>query len=391
MSDLPRLPFERHSPLDIAPMYTELQAKAPISRVRTPAGDVAWLVSGYEEAKKLFADPRLGRSHPEPDRAPRISGSVLTGGPLGDHDTEHDYHTRMRRLLVPAFSARRMKALSGHVAELVDGLLTRMATLTPPVDLHEKLSFPLPAMVLCELLGVPFDDRAHFRALADGMADMSDPARSRKAQAEMLEYTGGLLAAKRAHPTEDVFSDLAAGDFTVEEAALLAAGLLFAGHETTVNRIDYGVLFLLTDPAQRDALVADPTRAPALVEEILRMAAPGQLGLSRYAHDDIEIGGVTIRRGEAVVIYSSAANRDARTFHDPNRFDMDRESPEPHIAFGYAAHYCIGAGLARVELQAVFGTLFQRFPTLTLATPLDRLTERTDRISGGLTELPVTW
>jgi pentalenolactone synthase len=398
-SDLPRLPFERPSPLDLAPMYATLLAEAPICRIRTPAGDEAWLVTGYDEARRLFADPRLGRSHPRPQTAARISASTVIGGPVGDHETEHDLHTRMRRLLVPAFSPKRMKTLEGHVAELLDGLLTHIERLGPPVDLHEELSSWLPAMVLCELLGVPFDDRARFRALADGMADMMDPARAQAAQAEMQAYAGGLLAAKRSHPAEDVFSDLAAGDFTAEEATLLAAGLLFAGHETTVDRIDLGVLFLLAHPAQRAALIADPCRAPAVVEEILRMAAPGQLGLPRYAHADIEIGGITIRTGDAVLIYPSAANRDPRAFPDPERFDIDRFDTtrlgtgrlDAHLAFGHGAHYCVGAGLARVELRAVFGTLFRRFPTLALAVPPAGLRERPDRVTGGLAELLVTW
>ncbi len=408
-SDLPRLPFERPSPLDLAPMYAALLAEAPIRRVLTPAGDEAWLVTGYDEARRLFADPRLGRSHPRPQTAARICASTMVGGPVGDHETEHDLHARMRRLLVPAFSPRRMTALAGHVADLLDGMLTRIERLGPPADLHEELSTRLPAMVLCELLGVPFGDRNRFRALADGMADMMDPERAQAAQAEMHEYAGGLLAAKRARPAEDVFSDLAAGDFTAEEATLLAAGLLFAGHETTVDRIDLGVLFLLAHPDQRAALIADPRRAPAVVEEVLRMAAPGQLGLPRYAHADIEIGGVTIRTGDAVLIYTSAANRDARAFRDPDRFDIGRfETGRPdtgrpdtgrfdggrldaHLAFGHGAHYCVGAGLARVELRAVFGTLFQRFPTLALAVPLAGLRERPDRVTGGLAELLVTW
>ncbi|SNS04895.1 pentalenolactone synthase [Streptosporangium subroseum] len=362
-----------------------------MTRVRTQAGDFAWLVSGYEEARQAFADPRLGRSAPDPDRAPRISDSVLIGGPRGDVETEKAEHERMRRMLVPAFSARRMSALGPHVQELVDGLLDRMAEQPPPVDLREAFSLPLPVLVICELLGVPYDDRAYFRKLADAMTDLADRERAGAAKAELTGYTREILAGKRANPADDVFSDMATMDASDDEIASLAAGLLFAGHETTVNRIDYGVLLMLSNPSQRDALIADPSLTDAAVEEILRMAAPGNHGLPRYAHEDVIIGGVTIRRGEAVIIVTMSANRDERIFPEPDRFDIGRRIGEQQLSFGYAARYCIGASLARVELRSVFTTLFRRFPTLALAVPVEELVEREASLTGGFTRIPVTW
>ncbi|MFF5209681.1 cytochrome P450 [Streptosporangium sp. NPDC000396] len=390
-ADLPELPFERSSPLNVPEKYRTLRATEPVTRVRTQAGDLAWLVSGYEEARQAFADQRLGRSSPDPDQAARISGSVLLGGPRGEIETEKAEHERMRRMLAPAFSARRMSALGPHVQQLVDGLLDHMAELPPPVDLHEMLSLPLPVLVICELLGVPYGDQEHFRKLADAMTDLSDPERAEAAMTELGDYTREIIVSKRANPAEDVFSDMATMDASDEEIATLAAGLLFAGHETTVNRIDYGVLLLLSDRAQRDALIADPSLAASAVEEILRMAAPGNHGIPRYAHEDVTIGGVTIRRGEAVLIAPTSANRDERVFSEPDRFDIGRTPDDPHLAFGYAGRYCIGASLARVELRSVFGTLFSRFPTLALAVPVEELTERRASLTGGFTHLPVTW
>ncbi|MEU7453668.1 cytochrome P450 [Streptosporangium roseum] len=389
--DLPRLPFTRDDPLEVPEMYRALRAVRPVTRVRTQAGDLAWLVSGYEEARQAFADPRLGRSAPDPERAARISGSVLLGGPRGDIETEKAEHERMRRMLAPAFSARRMSALGPHVQQLVDELLDHMAELPRPVDLREEFSVPLPVLVICELLGVPYGDRGHFRKLAEAMTDLSDPRRAEAAMTELADYTRAILIDKRADPADDVFSDMATMEAPDEEIATLAAGLLFAGHETTVNRIDYGVLLLLGNPAQRDALVADPSLTAPAVEEILRMAAPGNHGLPRYAHEDVSIGGVTIRRGEAVLIVTTAANRDERTFPEPDRFDIGRPLGDPQLAFGYAARYCIGASLARVELRSVFGTLFRRFPTLELAVPAEELVERETSLTGGFTRIPVTW
>lgn len=389
---LPRLPFVAKNIFELPPEYAELRKDAPICRVETAAGDEAWLVTGYAATRQLLGDDRLGRSHPDPANAPRISGSVLLGGPQGDYETERESHAKMRRLLTPAFSARRMTALRAYVQKLVDELLDRMTEAPPPADLHEEFSVRLPILVICELLGVPYEDRDHFRALSDGIAQMSDVRQGEAALARFIEYTGGLLRHKREAPAEDVYSDLAAADIPDREAALIAAGLLFAGHETTVNRIDYGVLLLLANPDQRDLLLREPSLLPAAIEEILRVSAPNQgTGLTRYAHEDVEIAGITIRRGEAVVIPPAVANRDPSVFPDPDRFDITRESPAPHVTFGHGGHFCLGASLARVELQAVFGTLFQRLPNLDLAVPLEELEQREDRMTGGLVRLPVTW
>ncbi|MGH8906995.1 MAG: cytochrome P450 [Egibacteraceae bacterium] len=396
VEDLPRLPFEQPDLLDIAPMLRTLQAERPVTRVRTPAGDVAWLVTGYEDVKALLADVRLGRSHPDPERAPRISNAAFLGGPMGDYQTEQADHARMRRLLAPAFSGRRMNALRTHVQDLVEGRLDRLASMTPPADLHEELSFPLPVLVICELLGVPYEDREQFRVWSDGIADMQDRARSMAALGDLLAYMHQLLQRKRRAPGEDVISDLIAAaheddGLTDSNVAELAAGLLFAGHETTVARIDYGTVLLVAYPEQREALQDDPSLASRAVEEILRFAAvDGSGGLPRYAHADISIRDVTIEQGDAVLLALSAANRDPAAFADPDRFDLTRH-PNPHLALGHGSRFCLGASLARIELQTVFGTLFHRLPTLRLAVPAERLRVRGERITGGLTELPVTW
>jgi len=180
-------------------------------------------------------------------------------------------------------------------------------------------------------------------------------------------------------------------DFGYAEMTRLAVGLLFAGHETTVNRIDLGALFLLTRPGPWEALTADPDgRINATVEEIMRLGAPGDLGILRYAHTDLDVGGVTIRRGDAVILSLNAANRDAGTFADPETFDPDREE-RGHVGFGHGGHFCIGASLARTELRTVFATLAARLPGLRLAADLDDLDVRAHHITGGVTTLPVTW
>ncbi|MGW2215282.1 cytochrome P450 [Nonomuraea sp. NPDC001684] len=391
MTNLPAIPFARSDPLDVPAAYRELRAREGIARVRTAVGDEVWLVTDYEQARRLFTDSRLGRSHPEPERAPRVSNSALLGGPQGEAATEKADHERLRKLLAPSFSARRMRRLAGEVGVLVEERLDRLAGLTPPADLHAELSFPLPVLVICRLLGVPYEDREYFSGVSARMADLQDEAAGVAARAELSAYMAGLIARKRHEPAEDVLSDLAGELDDDGKIAELAAGLLFAGHETTVNRIDHGVLLLLANPGQLDLLRSDPGLAPAAVEEILRMAVPSLHGLPRYAHEDIEIDGRTIRRGEAVVLNTGVANRDEQVYPDPDTFVIGRPATDPHLAFGYGPRFCVGASLARVELEAVFSRLFQRLPGLRLAVPVAELPRNEGRVTQGFARLPVTW
>ncbi|MGW5723804.1 cytochrome P450 [Amycolatopsis sp. NPDC003865] len=398
-TDTPRLPFERPNVLEIAPLFQVLRRQGPVAAVTTPAGDPAWLVTGFEEVRAVFTDPRFGRSHPAPEEASALSNAAILSRPQGDHETEHVEHARMRRMLVPAFSANRIRRLAGHVQELADGCFAAMERARhgdEPVDLHEHLSFPLPVLVICELLGVPYADRDTFRVLSERMGRMDIGAGAEAALDEFAAYMGGLAAAKRRDPGQDVVSDMVRAQaddpaFTDDDLARLAAGLLFAGHETTSNRIDLGVLHLLADLRRRDALVADPDGlVHGVVEEILRLSAPSGLGVLRYAHDDVELGGVEIARGDAVVLALAAANRDPAVFPHAEEFDAGRK-PNSHVAFAYGGWFCIGASLARTELRVVFGSLFRRFPGLRLAVPMDELEIRTNRVTGGVDRVPVLW
>ena len=399
-AERPQLPFTRPNLLELAPFYEVLRREAPIAAVTTPAGDPAWLVTRFAEVRDLLGDKRFGRSHPEPERASRISTAAIQDGPSGDYDSEAEDHARMRRLLTPAFSAKRMRLLSDHVQELVDGYVDAMVAEhdrdpDAPVDLHAHLAFPLPVAVICRLLGVPEADGEHFRSLSDRMATYSGPD-AQQAREEFGRYMAGLAEGKRAQPGEDVITDLVRAQaedetFGYPEMIRLCVGLLFAGHETTVNRIGLGTLFLTSHLDQWDTLAADPDgRIDPVIEEIMRLGAPGDLGLLRYAHTDVEIGGVTIERGDAVILSINAANRDAEVFADAETFDPDR-AERGHVGFGHGPHFCIGASLARTELRAVFATLARRLPGLRLGVGLDELDVRTDHITGGVRSLPVRW
>lgn len=395
MTELPTLPFPSVDTLSQSPMLLKLQAEAPIHRVRTSVGHEAWLVTRYDEIKALFGDPRLGRSHPNPGEAARVSESVLLGGPAGNYETEDVDHARVRSLLVPRFSARRIRLLTPKVEEMVDNLLTDLLAGGRPADFHEALSFRLPVLVVCELLGVPFADRDYFRTLSTGMAMLHDHEQSIRSSQEMFEYMRGLVQRRRVEPGNDMLTELTqveGGSLSDDEITGYGVIVLFAGHETTVVRIDLGTLMFLANPDQIELLRGDPSLLPGAVEEVLRLAVGhNESGLPRYARCDFEFGGVTIKAGEAVLLSMGAANNDGGAFPDPQRFDITRDAAIPHMTFGHGARYCIGAALARLEIGAVIGKLFDRIPTLRLAVPMDDLEWRTDVLTGGFRTIPITW
>lgn len=367
--------------------------RLPVHRVRTPVGDEAWLVTDYAHVRRLLDDDRLGRSHRDPDTAARTGESALFGGPLGDFETEVADHARMRSLLQPHFSPRHLRALTPRVEALTTTLLNQLAEDGPPADLHARLAVPLPILVICELLGVPYRDRDRFRAWAEDAGNVCDHARSERGLAELFAYGRKLVERKRADPGDDVMSRWCATDgVSDEEAATMSMFLLFAGHETTVVQIGLGAVLLLTNRDQWRALVNDATLIPNAVEEMLRAAATGGGvgGIPRYARTDFDLDGVTIRAGDLVLLDIGAANHDPTAFPDPQRVNVLRHDGA-HLTFGHGAHYCLGAPLARIELKAVFSQLIPRFPSMRPTVDPATLATRRDALAGGLVELPVSW
>ncbi|MFE3781947.1 cytochrome P450 [Amycolatopsis sp. NPDC059090] len=387
-----QLPIKQPGPLLPSPALRRMQARDPIHRVRTAVGDEGWFVTGHEEVRRLLCDPRLGRAHPDPGNAARTGESVLFGRPLGNYDTEHADHARMRGLLQPHFAPKLMRALTPRVEALAKELLDQLARDQAPADLHQALALPLPILVICELLGVPYGDRERFRAWTQAAANVRDGALSMQGIGELYEYGRHLVARKRSQPAEDVISRLCATDGVPDdEIAKLSMVLLFSGYETTVVMIGMGALLLLAHPDQWQALAADDRLIAAAVEEILRTADKGGVGgIPRYAKADLRIGGVTVRMGELVVLSTGAANHDATVFPNPDEFDITRPVAA-QLAFGHGGHYCIGAPLARIELHALFSQLVPAFPAMRLAVPVEELKVRTAVLTGGLIELPVTW
>ena len=386
-----QLPFRQEHPLEAAPELRALQARGPIHRVRTAVGDEAWLVTGYAQVRKLLDGDRLGRSHRTPDTAARSRVAALIGGPIGNFETEPADHSRMRALLQPHFSPKHLRSLLPRVEALTAGLLDELAHAGPPADLHAKLALPLPILVICELLGVPYSDRGCFRSWADDAAFAADRAVSERAMIELLDYGTSLVERKRAHPDDDVISRLCASDdLTDVEVAALSMQLLFAGYETTVFQIWLTALQLLTSPDQWHALRENPALIPKAVEELLRAGFGGGVGIPRYVRDDFDIDGITMRAGDLVLLDAGAANHDPSAFADPDRIDVGRAGGT-HLTFGYGSHYCVGAALARMELNAAFSQLIPRFASMRLTVDPAQLAIESDAMADGLVELPVAW
>lgn len=390
MSTPAQLPFEQTNVLQLAPGLRTLQSQGAVHRVRTAEGDEAWLVTGHAQVAQLLDDDRLGRSHPDPEAAAKDGGSALLAGLLGDFATDH---ARLRALLEPHFSPERMLALRPQVEKLTGRLLDELAGQKPPVDLRQLLALPLPIQVMCEWLGVPQDDKDQFGGWTQDAANLGDPVRSKQGLGALFGYCRQLVADKRQNPGDDAISRICATEGISDDEVLgLTALLLFGGYETTVARIGTCVSLLLADPEQWQALLDDPGLVPGAVEETLRMSMPNPHngGMPRYALTDFEIDGVTIRTGDFVLLNIIAANHDETVFADPGRIDVARDTAGS-LVFGRGAYSCVGAMLARMQLQVVLTQLVARFPTMRLAVGAEELGLRHNTLIGGLIQLPVTW
>jgi cytochrome P450 len=391
------LPRERTCPFEPPAAYRRIQAEEPVGRLTFPSGRVGWLVTGYDEVRAVLADPRFSsrrQAGTNPVRVmPPEAEDALSPQPGMFLLMDPPEHTRYRRLLTGQFTVRRMNALVPEIERIVAEHLDAMARSERPVDLVQAYALPIPSMVICELLGVPYADRGQFqRWTAVLLALDTDWDTVRRTADELKAYMLDLVRAKRRRPAEDLLSGLVhgGGGLTDEELANMGNLLLIAGHETTANMLALGTLTLLRNPDQLALLRAGPALFDGAVEELLRYASIIQFGLLRVATDDVEVGGRWVRAGEPVVVAVAVANRDPERFADGDRLDVTKKY-SPHLAFGHGVHQCLGQQLARVELKVGLRALLERFPTLRLAVPAEQLRMRDDMGIYGVHELPVTW
>ncbi|MFR9787402.1 cytochrome P450 [Streptomyces sp. MB22_4] len=390
-------PQDRTCPYHPPAGYAPLREQRPLARVTLYDGRQAWMVTGHATARALLADPRLSSDRRRPGfpmPSARFAGvRDRRVALLGQDDPEHQ---RQRRMMIPSFTVKRAAGLRPAIQRIVDGLLDAMIEQGPPAELVSAFALPVPSMVICDLLGVPYADHEFFeeqsrRLLRGPTAEDTQSARTR-----LEEYLGGLVDAKarQPEPGDGVLDDLvhqqlAQGTLDRADVVSLAVILLVAGHETTANMISLGTFTLLRNPDRLAELRADPALLPAAVEELMRMLSIAD-GLVRIALEDIETDGTVIRAGEGVFFSTSVINRDPGQYDDPDDLDFHRPARH-HLAFGFGIHQCLGQNLARAELEIALGTLFARLPGLRLAAPAEEIPFKPGDTIQGMLELPVTW
>jgi cytochrome P450 len=373
-------------------------AKCPVNKVQLPGESTAWLVTGFDETREVMIDQRYSRALVfAPGRQVYGVEATLAGSMTAMDPPEH---TRLRRLVAGAFTEKRIQALRPRVTRIVDDLIDMMLAGPRPADLSHSFSLMVPASVICMLLGVPIADVDRFHEWSNAI--FGDWSRSRdkiaQAYAAMSRYMSKLIAQKRKTPEDDLISVLinardSTGKLTEDQLVQFCIGLLAAGHETTANSINMSFVALCQHPDELARLRADPGLIPAAVEELLRyviISGSGFVPLARVTREDVCLGGVTIPAGETVLPSFNVANRDPAAFDDPDRLDVGR-APRTHLGFGAGAHHCLGAQLARMELQEALRGLLTRLPGLRMTTPMSELEFREGQVIASMRELPITW
>ncbi|WP_320065573.1 cytochrome P450 [Micromonospora sp. RTGN7] len=380
-----------------------LAEQSPVVRATLPGGDPFWLVSGYEEARAVLVDPRFSADrfqyHPRFKELPeqlreQLRDDKARAGSFINMDPPE--HNRYRKLLTGQFTLRRMRQLTTRIEEIVTERLDAMLAKGNTADLVTEFAIPVPTLVMCELLGVRYEDREEFQRSTAALLQMNVPVKEALANLQAQRaFMQRLIADKRENPTDDMISGLihhAGADpaLTEDELINIANLLLVAGHETTANMLGLGTFVLLRRPDQLAALRDNPSRIDDAVEELLRYLSIVHVGIFRFAKEDLELGGDHLPVGSTVVISLVAANRDKQHWPDPDVLDVTRVR-NPHLAFGHGVHQCLGQQLARVEMRVGYSELLRRLPNLRLAVPPEEVPLRTDMITYGVHALPVVW
>jgi cytochrome P450 len=379
-----------HNPINPAPELARIRSEQPVFGVRRPlptGGSLTmWLITKYADARELLSSRDTSNSLGRSESAAAQPGFLVSLDPPD--------HTRIRRMLTGQFSMRRLTAMRPYIEQITTKLLDQMEAGGPPVDLMQAFALPLPSLVICELLGVPFEDQADFQRRSDTMLDVSVTSKQQAQNTlEMNAYMQSLVNRHRQNPGDDILGMLIrdhADELTDEELVGIGNILLVAGHETTANTIGLGTLLLLQHPDQFALIRDDPEMITSAVEEILRYLTIVDTGTPRIILKDMIIGDQLIQAGDVAMVSLPSANRDVDFMADPDLFDVTRQ-PQAHLTFGHGIHQCLGQQLARLEMSVALPALLQRFPTLSLAASVTELTFRGDGPVNGVRELPVTW
>ncbi|WP_445399407.1 cytochrome P450 [Streptomyces sp. LE64] len=381
--------------VDFDPVLAELMREGPVNRIRLPNGEGwAWLVTRYDDVRAVTNDARFSRAEVVGRQVTRLAPHFIpVPGAVGFADPPD--HTRLRRAVTAAFTARGVQRIREHAQRSLDAMVDGLLRDGPPADLTERVLAPFPIAVICEVMGVPAQDRERMHTWTQLILSSSNGAEvSERAKDAMVAQFTELVRAGRGSTSEDVVGLLGAavgrGELSEEEAVGLAV-LVQIGGEAVTNNTGQLFYLLLTRPELWRRLREEPAVRSQAIDELIRyIPHRSAVGLSRIALEDVEVGGVLIRRGEPVYVSYLAANRDPEVFPEPDRIDFDR-SPNPHVSFGHGPHYCVGGILAKMEAELMVSTLVDRLPGLRLAVPPDEVPWRKGALIRGPEALPVTW
>jgi cytochrome P450 len=394
---VPDYPFAVPDPFLLPVDFAALRRDRPVGPARVATGDEVWLVTRYADVREALADRRLSRDIFRPEAARLLPG--VPTGQVSSPFVDPPAHTRWRKLVTRAFTPRHVEGMRGDVQKIVDDLVDGLEGGPRPADLVAQFGYPLSMRVLCQLLGVSDAHYATFRAVADTALSIDGAPAAAKdaARRELGTFAAGLVADKRAAAGPDLLSQLVAvvdaedGRLSEQELVATVLAMFIGGYESAVHQVGKGLLALLRWPEQRAVLAAEPTRIGPAVEEMLRFAAlDSGFGSPRFATGDVEIGGVRVPAGATVLVIRQSADRDPAEWTDPDRFDVRRDA-RAHTAFGHGPHRCLGAALARLELQTGIGTLLRRLPGLYLTVPPEQVEWDYRITAAGPRSLPVEW
>ena len=396
-SALPRFPFRRADPLQPPAQYAQARATRPIVPVSLWNGRRAWILTRYDDMRSIVTDPRFSGEFANPGfptvTEARVAVDKDERAFVGMDNPRHDHY---RRMFTKEFSTKRMIALRPKMSAIANRLIDAMIANPQPADLVATFAVPFPSLVMCDLVGSPYEDHRFIIECAAGRHGLlQTPAQALQKARELAGYFMRLILRKEKEPGDDLVSrvieeHVRPGNLSREDFAEIGAMILRAGHDTTANMIGLGTLILLNHPEQAAAVRDQPDVVPGAVEELLRYLSPVQFLPRRVALEDVAIGDVVIRKGEGVFALNPAANRDPAVFTDPDRFDIHRDASH-HVAFGWGIHQCLGQILARMELQVVFPLLLQRLPNLRVAAEAGEIRFKDDMQIYGVHNLPVAW
>ncbi|GAA1007115.1 cytochrome P450 [Acrocarpospora pleiomorpha] len=393
---LMNFPLRREDPLDPPSEYARLRENEPVSKVRLPDGSTCWIVTRFDDARTVLTDKRFSADSRKPGFPILMPHRHLMQKVRMMNRLDLPEHTAYRRLFVKPFTSRSIENMRPDIQRHVDALLDELVEQAPPLDLVTNFSLPVPARVICDMLGVPYDDQGFLQKFSQVLTNRTTQVDEVKGALDALfDYVDKRLLEEERSPGDGLLGKLVVNNaetkaLTHDELVATVVVLLVDGYETTSNMITLGVLMLFKYPDQMAELQANTKLIPSAVAEMLRYLSISDIGVARVADEDVELGGALIRAGEGVMTLIAAANHDDSAYPEATKFDVTR-NPRNHLTFGHGIHQCLGQHLVTIELEVAFGTLIDRLPSLRPAVPFDEIAFKHDAGLYGVWDLPVTW